>query len=144
MTDSASAAERGILTRSEEHLGVDVADHEVGRVRARKVVDVDAVVERVDVGTEHADVERHAPLEADSGEVETLPDGSLSIPVFEEQLVVTKRLVVRERIVIRKRTVVEEQVVSADLRRERIEIDADPAVAERVVDARGAEADSRS
>ena len=34
-------------------------------------------------------------VDADSGEVETLPDGSISIPVFEEQLVITKRLVVR-------------------------------------------------
>ena len=63
--------------------------------------------------------------EGDSGEVETLPDGSLSIPVFEEQIVVEKRLVVRERVVVRRTTVYEEQVVAADLRRERVEIETD-------------------
>ena len=63
--------------------------------------------------------------EMDSGQVETLADGSLSIPVFEEQIVVTKRLVVRERVVIRKHTVFEDHVVTADLRRERLEVEAD-------------------
>lgn len=68
----------------------------------------------------------------DSGEVETLPDGSVSIPVFEEQLVVEKRLVVRERIVVRKELVTDEQVVTADLDREHVSVDADDEVAGRV------------
>jgi stress response protein YsnF len=61
---------------------------------------VETVIPRV----EHAEVERQAPADpsADSGEVEVLPDGSLSIPVFEEELVVQKRLVVRERIIVRQ------------------------------------------
>lgn len=57
--------------------------------------------------------------------METLPDGSVSIPVLEEELVVSKRMVVRERIIIRKRTVSEEQPIEAELRRERLEIDSD-------------------
>ena len=45
---------------------------------------------------EHVDTnERIAAEEGDSGEVELLDDGSVSIPVFEEVLIVTKRLVVR-------------------------------------------------
>jgi stress response protein YsnF len=60
--------------------------------------------------------------------VETLPDGSVSIPVFEEQIVVTKRLVVRERVIVRKHTVYEDHVVTADLRRERLEVVADAGV----------------
>jgi uncharacterized protein (TIGR02271 family) len=74
---------------------------------------------------EHVDVEHHPAGDTDSGEVETLEDGSVSIPVFEEELVVTKRLVVRERIVVRKRTTTEYQRVEAELRRERVEIDVD-------------------
>jgi len=66
---------------------------------------------------EHADLEREAPEEGDSGEVEVLPDGSISIPVFEEELVVEKRLVVRERVIVRKQMVSEDRVVEADLRR---------------------------
>ncbi len=54
-----------------------------------------------------------------------LPDGSVSIPILEEELVVTKRTVVRERILIRKRTVTEHQRVEAELRRERVELDSE-------------------
>ncbi len=92
-----------------------------------------------DAGTEH--VAEHFPRdiedvemecidseEEDSGEIETLPDGSLSIPVLEEELVVTKRVVVRERIIIRKRVQKERALVEADLRKERVSIVADPEV----------------
>ena len=45
---------------------------------------------------------------------------------------VEKRLEVRERIIVRKHTVTEELVAEADLRRERVEVDADPQVRSRV------------
>jgi hypothetical protein len=50
------------------------------------------VEEHVPRGTEEADVERTDVSANDSGKVETLPDGSISVPVLEEELVVTKRL----------------------------------------------------
>jgi uncharacterized protein (TIGR02271 family) len=114
------------VTVSEERLQVGTERQQIGSARAVKHVDVEHATARVERGTEHADLERAVvdDVEADSGEVETLPDGSLSIPVFEEQLVITKRLVVRERVIIRKHTVYEEQVVTADLRRERLEVEA--------------------
>ncbi len=114
------------LTVSEERLQVGTERVEVGSARAVKHVDVEQATARVERGTEHADLERSVvdDVEADSGEVETLPDGSISIPVFEEQIVITKRLVVRERVIVRKHTVYEEQVVSAELRRERLEVEA--------------------
>jgi len=114
------------VVRSEERLHVGTVTEQSGAVRAVKHVDVENVSTRVERGTEHAELDR-SPVDdagADSGEVETLPDGSLSIPVFEEQIVITKRLVVRERVILRKHTVYEEQVVSADLRRERLEVEA--------------------
>jgi len=44
------------------------------------------------------------PVEGDdSGRVETLPDGSVSIPVLEEQVVASTRTIVRERVVVRRR-----------------------------------------
>ena len=115
------------VTRSEERLQVGTERVDVGAVRAVKHVDVETVTSRVERGTEHAEMDRVAVPdgEGDSGQVETLPDGSLSIPVFEEQIVVTKRLVVRERVVIRKHTVYEEHVVTADLKRERLDVEAD-------------------
>ena len=114
------------VTRSEERLQVGSEQVAVGGARAVKHVDVEHATARVERGTEHAELERSAvdDVEADSGEVETLPDGSISIPVFEEQIVITKRLVLRERVVLRKHTVYEEQVVTADLRRERLEVEA--------------------
>ena len=122
--DSASPGEAAEVVRSEERLHVGTETRETGRVRALKRVEHEGVQTRVDRGTEHAELDRVpvADAEADSGQVETLPDGSLSIPVFEEQLVVTKRLVVRERVVVRKHTVYEEQLVRADLRKERLEV----------------------
>jgi len=118
--DADTAAE---LVRHEEefHIGKEV--RELGAVHARKRVETEEVEELVPRQTEYADIERQTPQGEDSGEIETLPDGSVSVPIFEEQLVVTKRLVVRERVIIRKRTVTEEQRVDSELRKERIEID---------------------
>jgi uncharacterized protein (TIGR02271 family) len=113
------------LERREEELRIDKELGEVGSVRARKLVENRPYDELVTRDVEQAEIEREPAAEGDSGQVETLPDGSVSIPVLEEELVVTKRVVVRERIVIRKRTVTEEQRVSAELRRERVELDTD-------------------
>src|SRR5215216_2782710 len=109
------------LLRSEEELAVGTVAEETGRVRARKQVETDHVEEIVPREVEHADVERVAPGDQDSGEIEMLEDGSVSIPVLEEELVVTKRTVVRERVVIRKSTVAEDHRVEAELRKERVE-----------------------
>ena len=111
------------IVLSEERARTGVVSEEAGRVRARKTVRTDHTEETVSRGIEHADLDRVPALEGDSGEVETLPDGSVSIPVFEEQIVVTKRLVVRERVVLRKHTVYEEHLVQAELRREDLVIE---------------------
>ena len=118
-----NAETRDAVVRHEEELDVGTRTVDAGTIRAHKSVETHDVDELVGRELEHADVERVAAGEGDSGEVETLPDGSVSIPLLEEELVITKRLVVRERIVIRKRTVTEEQRVRAELRRERVEID---------------------
>lgn len=61
--------------------------------------------------------------EYDSGEVETLPDGAISIPLLEERAVVTKRMFVRERIVIRKDVETRTETISDEVRRERAEVE---------------------
>ena len=111
------------VTRHEEELRVGVELDDAGSVRARKRVETEVAEQVVPRQIEHAEIERVAPTDGDSGKVETLPDGSVSIPILEEELVVTKRLVVRERVVIRKRTVTEHERVTAELRRERVEVD---------------------
>ena len=54
---------------------------------------------------EDVEHERVPAGEGDSGEIEVLPDGSVSIPLFEEELVVTRRTVLRERVIVRKQLV---------------------------------------
>jgi len=114
------------LTRHEEELLVGTRTEAYGSVVLRKTVDSGHVSESVSREVESAQAASAPPLERDSGEILTLPDGSVSVPVFEEELVVTKRLIVRERIVIRKTRVTEEATVEGELRRERVEIDGDP------------------
>ena len=126
------------FARHEEELVAGTALREAGTVGVRKVVERHHVETVAPRGVEHAEVERQGPVEGgDSGEVEILPDGSVSIPVFEEELVIERRLVVRERVIVRKHTVTEERQVEADLRRERVEVDADPEVADRVTPGHG-------
>ena len=120
------------VIRREEELRAGTSVREAGKVGVRKLVESERASTVVEVGTEHADFERHPVVEADSGEVEVLPDGSISIPVFQEELVIEKRLVVRERVIVRKHTVTEDRLVEAELRRERVEVEADPEVADRV------------
>ena len=125
------------LIRQEEALTVGTSSQEAGRLGVRKVVDHELAATVVPVGTEHADVERRPVAEADSGEVEVLPDGSVSIPVFQEEVVIETRLVVRERVIVRKHTVTEDRLVEADLRRERVEVEADSEIADRVTHEEG-------
>ncbi len=120
------------VVRREEELEVGRLEHEVGQVRMRKVVEERPFEDTVARGIEHADFERIPADDDDAGDVRQLPDGSVSIPVFEEQLVVEKRLVVRERVIVRKHTVTENRRVDADLRRERVEVEVDPEIADRV------------
>ena len=111
------------LVRHEEELVVGKTEEVYGSVRARKVVETERVESVVPVSVERAAIERVPAAEGDSGEIERLADGAVSIPILEEELVVTTRTVVRERVVIRKETVEEERVVEADLRRERIDLE---------------------
>ena len=126
--ESAGALDETGVIRSEDELRVETVSREAGTVGVRKIVESNRTDTVVPVGTEYADMERQTAVEGDSGEVEILPDGSVSIPVFEEELVIEKRLVVRERVIVRKRTELEEHLVEADLRRERLELDADEGV----------------
>jgi len=115
------------LTRLEEELEIGKRTEPAGTVRARKSVETRQVGDIFEREIEELDdVERTAPHEDDSGEIETLADGSVSIPILEERLVVTKEIVVRERVVLRKRTTMERERIETELRRERVEIDADP------------------
>ena len=116
--------ESGSVVRHEEQLDVGVESHQVGSVTARKRVDHETVREEVPRNIEQFDdLERTAPLDGDTGEVEVLPDGSVSIPILEEELVIQKRIVVRERVVVRKRTETRTELVETTVRKERVEVE---------------------
>jgi uncharacterized protein (TIGR02271 family) len=119
----AEQPERVELIRHEDELAIGTEIATVGRIRAEKRVEVEHVAQDVPRTVEHAEVERLPAEEGDNGQIETLPDGSISIPVLEEELVVTKRTVVRERIVIRKELATEYERVEAELRREGVELE---------------------
>lgn len=111
------------VIRHEQELLLSTTTHEAGMVRLRKAVDSGTVEEVVPRDIEHAEIERVNPGEEDSGEILTLPDGSVSVPVFEEELVITKRVVVRERVIIRKHVTTERDRVKAELQSERVSIE---------------------
>jgi uncharacterized protein (TIGR02271 family) len=124
--DARADGDANSVIRHEEELLIGKQPVEVGHVRVQTHVDETPVNERVETQAEHLDRVEHVPAtDRDSGEIETLPDGSVSIPVLEEQLVITKRLVVRERVIIRKRTIIEDRSVEATLRKERVTVDGD-------------------
>lgn len=116
------------LVRSEEELHVRADRRSYGAARLHKTVELEEVARQVPV---HADfVQMHeidvADPEADSGRIERMANGDVSVPVFEERLVVHKRLVVTRRVLLaRERRVIREQTVSDVLRRERIEFEVD-------------------
>lgn len=120
------------VVRSEEELHVGTKLTDVGRVLVRKLVGSRVDSQDVDLEVEQAEVETMPAEDGDTGEVLTLADGSLSVPVFEERVFVEKRIVVRERIVIRKQKVSQRQRVEADVRVERVEVTADEQVSDRL------------
>jgi uncharacterized protein (TIGR02271 family) len=122
-TEERERYDRPELVRHEEELRVGKATKAYGSVRARKIVETERVAEVLPLSVEHAQIARVPAAEGDSGDIETLPDGSISIPMIEEELVVTTRTVVRERVIIRKQVLEEARVVEADLRRERIDVE---------------------
>jgi uncharacterized protein (TIGR02271 family) len=113
------------VTRHEEELDVSAEPIEIGSVVASKRVEAQQVAHDVEVHAERTQLERIEVTQSDSGKIETLPDGSVSIPLFEEELVITKRLVVRERVIVHKQTVTEHRRIEAELRREEVDVEGD-------------------
>jgi uncharacterized protein (TIGR02271 family) len=95
----------------------------VGYAHVRREVDTEKVREQHPRRIEQVAHERVPVHEGDSGKIETLPDGSISIPLYEERLVVTRETVLRERVIVRKELVTEWETVEAELRRERVSIE---------------------
>jgi uncharacterized protein (TIGR02271 family) len=123
--------ERAIVVHEEE-ARADKRWEGTGYARIRRVVDREPVDAEFPYVREEL-VHERIPVDADdSGQIERLPDGSISIPLFEEELVVTRQTVLRERVIIRKEAVTEVERVETELRRERIEFDAADVPADQI------------
>jgi uncharacterized protein (TIGR02271 family) len=121
--DTLDGGERTIELR-EEQLVARKELHEAGEVYIRTEVEevpgrleVDALREEVEV--EHVPVGEVVRERVDPWE----DDGVLVVPVYEEQLVVTKRLVLREHLRIRRVGTTERRLFEDTLRRERLIIE---------------------
>jgi len=111
------------LVRHEEEVETGTRWNEVGVARLRREVESRMIRERYPRQVQDIAHERVPVAEGDSGEIEVLPDGSVSIPLFEEELVVTKRRVLREGVIVRKELVTGWGTVEIELRREHIAVD---------------------
>ena len=129
MTTTPEDNDHAEVTLHEERLTTRTEYEESGRVRVAKHIETFPVEQVVPRSIEHVDTSQREPaVEGDDGQVRTLDDGSVSIPVFEEVLVVTKKLVVRERVIVRKQTVIDEYVLQTELQREHVEVKADDGI----------------
>lgn len=121
-------AETAEITRSEEQLFVGTESHVRERVRVRKRVVTEEVTVTIPLRREELVIEREtlepgavdAPAEAQPVEAE------FDFVLLAEQPVIEKRVVPVEQVRISKNVVVEEEIVSDEVRKERIDVDEQP------------------
>ena len=117
------ADERTINLREEE-LIAEREMREVGEAVVRTVVEEEPAHLEVDAYVEEVEVE-HVPVgQAVSERRPPWQDGDvLVVPVYEEQLVVTKRLLLREEIRVRRIATTRRERFEDSVRRERVVVD---------------------
>ena len=114
------------VTRSEEELQVGKTERVAGRVRLRKWVETETVTETVALQREELRIERQPVTGANVEEAVAgaeISEAEYEFVLHEEQPVVSKVVVPKEHISVDTVTVTEDQDVTADLRKERVDID---------------------
>jgi len=125
MTSTRTSGDDNAMTRSEEELRVDKVQQEAGRVRLKKWVDTERVTQTVPVTKETVTVEREA---IDSGNIGDAMDGPAiseaehEVVLHEERAVAETEVVPKERIRLDTERVTEQEQISADVRKERVEV----------------------
>lgn len=128
--DPTGAADPGdlVVTRSEERLRVDVERRPYERVRVRRTVVTETVQVQVQVRREELHVERE-PIPDPAGAVDVTGAGGaptggvLEIVLHEERPVVGVQAVPVERVRVVTEVVTADQVLSGDVRSERVDLD---------------------
>jgi stress response protein YsnF len=134
------------MTRSEERLVARTEVHETGRARLRKYVVTEEVQITVQVRREELRLEREPISEGSRGLVEdpdvfgTLdefggPDGGVifETTLHQERPLISTEIVPVERVRLTKRVITDEEILTGDVRVERIETDL-PGEAPRLLD----------
>src|SRR3712207_6910765 len=114
------------MTRSEERLNVGARSEEVGRARLRKYVVTENVTETVPVSHEEVRVEREPITDANIGNAldgPAISEEEHEVTLHAERPVVEKEAVPVERVRLDKETVTGQERVSADVRKEEVEVD---------------------
>jgi uncharacterized protein (TIGR02271 family) len=114
------------MTRSEEQLTVGTRSEEIGRARLRKYVVTENATETVPVSREEVRVEREPITDANVGNAldgPAISEEEHEVTLRAERPVVEKEAVPVERVRLDKETVADTETVSADLRKEQIEVD---------------------
>src|ERR671928_78126 len=114
------------MTRSEERLDVGTRSEEVGRARLRKYVVTETETTTVPVSREEVRVEREPITDANIGNAldgPAISEEEHEVTLHAERPVVEKEAVPVERVRLDKETVQEQEQVSAELRKEEIEVD---------------------
>ena len=109
----------------EEELVAHKAMRDVGAAEIRKVVEEVPSRLEVDAQREEVIVEHRAVGDVVSEKVEpwTEADGTLVVPIYEEQLVLVKRLVMREQVRVRRAVTTERRLFEDTVRRERLVVE---------------------
>jgi len=114
------------MTRSEERLNVGTRSEEIGRARLRKYVVTENATETVPVSREEIRVEREPITDANVGAAMDGPaisEEEHEVTLHAERPVVETEAVPVERVRLGKETVTDTETVSADLRKEQIDVD---------------------
>lgn len=110
------------LRLSEERMDVNKQQVKSGEVVVHKRIVEDVKTVEVPVRHEEVIIERHAIKDGDATGVD-FKDETITIPVMEEQVEVTKHPVVTEEIRIRKQDVEKDQEFSTTLRKEKLDVE---------------------
>jgi uncharacterized protein (TIGR02271 family) len=124
--DTSGPTTDSAMTRSEERLNVGTRSEEVGRARLRKYVVTENASETVPVSREEVRVEREPITDANVGDAldgPAISEEEHEVTLRAERPVVEKEAVPVERVRLDKETVTDTETVSADLRKEEIEVD---------------------
>ena|SRR5689334_18658068 len=116
--------EERVLELREEQLVAHKELRDLGEVIVR--TEIDSVPARLEVDALREEVEIvHDPVGQTVAEREDPREenGVLIVPIYEEQLVVTKRLVLRERLRVRRIRTTERQLFEDTVKRERLVVD---------------------